>query len=156
MSDRVVINTPGIRIKIEGGALVYPSKGKKKVRMLSSIKELRIYRGVLLSSDVVLKALENNVMVIFAHEDFEKSGIVLPVRGFGTIQTQREQIRIYDTERGTELLKAFAKASVMTRVRMLRKLMELKSGEVRELLKEAAREAEKYIDEQRSSLIYIF
>ena len=147
MSDRVVINTPGIRIKIEGGALVYPSKGRKKIKKLNLIKELRIYRGVLLSSDVILKALENDVIVIFAHDDFEKSGIVLPVRGFGTIKTQREQIRIYDTSKGTELLKAFAKASVITRVRMLRKLMEFKSGEIRELLKESAREAEKYIDE---------
>ncbi len=141
---RLIIDTPST-VRVEGDALVYFSEGRKRRIKLTNIKELRIGPGVKISSDAILRAVKHGVIVIFS--DREEFAYVQSSNMLGTVKTQRMQIKIYDTERGTELCKAFARASALTRAKLLKYLARRREGDVKEMLKQKAEEIREKAEE---------
>jgi len=119
MGKKIIIDTPGIILRVQNGLLTFPVGNKLARERFEEIDELRIGPGVMLSSDVLLNAVDAKTMVLIADTRGNLAGIFLPATYTGTVKTQREQIRAYDDWRGVTLAKAFAKASIITRAKLL-------------------------------------
>lgn len=124
MVKRLFVDTPGTIIRVREGALALAYEGKLLRIRFEDLEEIRIGPGVLISTDVLLKAIETKTTVFLTNSQGYLEGILMPATYTGTIKTQREQIRAYDDERGTTLMKSFAKASILTRAKLLKQLAE--------------------------------
>ena len=128
MKRPIILQTPGIRIRAEGDALVIPEGTKLRRILFRNIQYIVISRGISLSSDVLFKAATNDVFVFIADFDGEITGVYYPAGFSGNILLQREQVKAYYDERGVHLAKIWASASIETKARLLRYLGENRKG----------------------------
>lgn len=78
-----------------------------KIRF-DDLDELRLGPGIMISTDVLIHAVNAKTMVLITNPKGELVGIFMPATYTGTVKTQREQIRAYDDNRGLTLAKSFA------------------------------------------------
>lgn len=143
---RIIIDTPSY-VRVEGDSIVYFAEGKIRRAKLTNVKEIRIGPNVKISSNLILKAIKHGIFIVFV--DQEEFAYIQSSKMYGTVKTQRMQIKIYDTERGAALCKAFAKASILTRAKLLNQIAKRREDETKEILKQKSieiKEKEKEID----------
>ena len=147
MGKHVIIETPGIKIRVENNALLIPKGTAIEHVPLSTIDYIVVTRGVALTSDLLYHASENDVFIFVKDFDGTIVSITYPLNYSGKIKLHREQIRSYDDERGTHLAKTWAKTSITTKAQLLYYLgKNRKEKEIGQKLIEKSKEILKYAE----------
>jgi len=139
MGKRIIVDLPGTIIRVKEGVLTL-ARGAKLVKIrFDDLDELRLGPGMMISTDVLIHAVNAKTMILIADSKGELVGIFMPATYTGTVKTQREQIRAYDDARGLTLAKSFAKTSILTRAALLNYLASNRVGTPEEeILKNAS------------------
>ncbi|MBL7112188.1 MAG: CRISPR-associated endonuclease Cas1 [Bacteroidales bacterium] len=86
----VVINTPGTKVRIDNGMLFVTNHEEEQKLPLHMVSSILIYRGCLLSSDLVFCAVENNIDILFGTRTGKPAARIWGNR-FGSIATIRKK-----------------------------------------------------------------
>lgn len=122
MKKVLLIDTPGIGLRLSGERISFLRRGRVEEIPLRRLEEVRISRGVSLTSDLLVALAGHGILVTFIDEWGNPEGLlVVPTTG-GTVKTRREQLRAYDDVRGVTLAKSFVTTAILFRSWLLRKL----------------------------------
>ncbi len=137
MRKVLLIDTPGIGLRLSGERVSFLKGGRVEEMPLRELEEVRISRGVSLTSDILLSLANYGILVTFVDERGYPRGILIVPTSGGTVKTRREQIRSYDDGRSVTLAKSFIKSATLFRSWLLKRLARHRP-DVSETMKETA------------------
>ncbi len=138
MRKTVIVDTPGVKLRVEGERLVFFSSGRREEIPLDQIECLVVCEGASVTTDLLSRAAARGIAVTVTSLRGEPRALVLPATYGGTAKTRREQLRAYDDLRGVELAKAFARAAIESRATMLSRLARNREGSIKLRLMDTA------------------
>lgn len=147
MRKAVVVDTPGVKLRVEGERLVFFSSGRREEMPLDQIECLVVCEGTSVTTDLLSRAAARGIAVTVTTLRGEPTALVLPATYGGTAKTRREQLRAYDDDRGVELAKAFARAAIESKAVMLSRLARNREGDVKLRLMDAASRVREHLRE---------
>lgn len=122
MRKVLIVDLPGTGVRLKGERISLLKGGKTEDIPLKFLEEIRIAKGVALSSDLLIALAEKGVHISFLDEREEPIGVLVsPISG-GTVKTRREQLLSYYDGRGVKLAKSFVKTATLFRSWVLRRL----------------------------------
>lgn len=122
MRKVLIVDTPGIGLRLSGERVSFLKQGRVEEIPLRALEEVRISRGVSLTSDLLIALANHGVLVTFIDKRGDPEGLLVVPTSSGTVKTRREQLRAYDDERGAILAKRIVKTAILFRSWLLRKL----------------------------------
>ncbi len=137
MKKVLIVDTPGIGLRLSSERISFLKGGRVEEIPLKDLEEVRISRGVSLTSDVLLSLVSHGVIVTFIDERGTPEGLLIVPTSGGTVKTRREQIRSYEDRRGVLLAKRFVESATLSRSWLLKRLARHRP-EVSEKLKKVA------------------
>jgi len=145
----VELDVPGLRVKVKGESLVYysPTKGALQKIHFNSIHAIILRKGIGISTNLILKAAKHQVPIYFLNSEGEIEAMTFLAKFGPQPRTRMEQSKAYLDERGKNLAKKFAEASILSRYYFIRYLAKNRSGtEAAEKLFGAADEIIGYLE----------
>lgn len=148
----IVIDSLGFTMSKKGGRIVvtyvYSDKKVSKEFAISKVTAVIISSSGSISTRLLKELALHNIPVIFA-SSYSPFGVFHPYFMHATVITRREQMRALSDSRGVSLAKAFVKAAIINKVRVLRyfaKSRERSDPGLAELLNNSANRIERLID----------
>ena len=132
---QLVINSFGTALRVKDGLFQVAGEGFKQEIAPRKVTSIIITTGVLLSTDAVKLALENNIDVVFLNEFGDPLGRIWHDR-LGSITTiRRRQLSLIDTGEGLDFVKEWIATKLSNQITLLEHYRKTRSRNSSEITK---------------------
>lgn len=124
---QLILNTFGMSLRVKDGCFQVQKESRKETVAPRKISSILVTTGVLLSSDVLKLAIENNIDVVFLNEYGNPFGRVWHDRPGSITTIRRRQLSLVETENGLNFVKEWIDQKIVNQITFLEHLRKTRS-----------------------------